>query len=109
MADNTTRGRSTDRKRLNMSEPYEVAYAKSNRASPARKALLAKGEARSAKSGAPAQGAQQRHRARRAPAAKRSTGSAAKRSVRRGQARKSAASGERAGASAKSAAPAIAH
>ena len=52
-------GPPTDRKRLNMSEPYEVAYAKSNRAS-RRKALLAKGEAaRSAKSGG-RQGAQQR-------------------------------------------------
>jgi hemerythrin HHE cation binding domain-containing protein len=45
MADNKSRGRSTDRKRLNMGEAYEVAYAKSERASPARKALLAKGEA----------------------------------------------------------------
>lgn len=45
MADNTNRGRSSDRKRLNMGEKYEVAYAKSERASPARKALLAKGEA----------------------------------------------------------------
>ena len=53
MADNKSRGRSTDRKRLNMSEPYEVAYAKSERASPARKALLAKGEgAKRARSGA---------------------------------------------------------
>ena len=52
MADNKTKGRAADRKRLNMSEPYEVAYAKSDRASPARKALLAKGEAaRSARTG----------------------------------------------------------
>jgi hypothetical protein len=49
MADNTTRGRSTDRKRLNKSEPYEVAYAKSDRASPARKALLGKSEGAAAK------------------------------------------------------------
>ena len=43
MADNNTRGRSADRKRLNKSESYEVAYAKSDRASPARKGLLSKG------------------------------------------------------------------
>jgi len=48
MADNKTRGRSTDRKRLNMSEPYEVAYAKSDRASPERKAMLAKGTTKTA-------------------------------------------------------------
>jgi len=53
MADNKTRGRTTDRKRLNMSEPYEVAYAKSDRASPERKAMFAKGTAkRAAKTGA---------------------------------------------------------
>ena len=44
MADNQTRGRSADRKRLNKSEPYEVAYARSERASPERKAMLAKGQ-----------------------------------------------------------------
>jgi hypothetical protein len=53
MADSKTRGRSTDRKRLNMSEPYEVAYAKSDRASPERKAMLAKAtKSRSASAGA---------------------------------------------------------
>jgi len=52
MADNKTRGRTTDRKRLNMSEPYEVAYAKSDRASPERKAMLAKGAAKRAGSSA---------------------------------------------------------
>ena len=46
MADNKTRGRTTDRKRLNLSEPYEVAYAKSDRASPERKAMLAKAAAK---------------------------------------------------------------
>ena len=60
MADNKSKGRSADRKRLNMSEPYEVAYAKSDRASPARKAMLAKGEAaksaRSSKSSGATQG-----------------------------------------------------
>jgi len=49
MADTKSRGRTADRKRLNMSQPYEVAYAKSERASPARKALLAKAEGASAK------------------------------------------------------------
>jgi len=48
MADNRNRGRTADRKRLNMSEPYEVAYAKSDRASPARKAMLAKAVAKRA-------------------------------------------------------------
>ncbi len=48
MADNKTRGRSADRKRLNKSEPYEVAYAKSERASPARKAMLAQSVAKRA-------------------------------------------------------------
>ncbi len=41
MADDKTKRGSADRKRLNMSEPYEVAYAKSDRASSARKAMLA--------------------------------------------------------------------
>ena len=49
MADTKSRGRTADRKRLNMSQPYEVAYAKSERASPARKALLAEAEGASAK------------------------------------------------------------
>ncbi|MEO8312367.1 MAG: hemerythrin domain-containing protein [Caldimonas sp.] len=55
MADSKSKGRAADRKRLNMSQPYEVAYAKSDRASPERKALLAKAEAAkksSAKKGA---------------------------------------------------------
>jgi hemerythrin-like domain-containing protein len=55
MADNKTSGRSADRKRLNKSEPYEIAYAKSDRASPARRAMLAKAEA--ARSGRSAPGA----------------------------------------------------
>ena len=75
MADNQTRGRSADRKRLNKGEPYEVAYAKSDRASPGRKALLAKG----ASSGG---------------AAKRSTGSSAK---------KAGSSAKKAGSAAKKA------
>jgi len=50
MADNKTRGRSADRKRLNKSEPYEVAYAKSDRASPERKAMLAKSRSASGRS-----------------------------------------------------------
>jgi hypothetical protein len=54
MADSTTRGRAADRKRLNKSEPYEVAYAKSDRASPERKAMLADGGSSSKKRSASA-------------------------------------------------------
>jgi len=50
MADNMTRGRSADRKRLNKSEPHEMAYARSDRASPERKALLTKSSTGTGKS-----------------------------------------------------------
>nr|WP_329723274.1 hemerythrin domain-containing protein [Caldimonas sp.] len=81
MADPKTRGRSADRKRLNKSEPYEVAYAKSDRASPARKAMLAKAE--TARSGRSAQGTGKAKgtAASRSASAKRPSGSAAKKSV----------------------------
>jgi len=77
MADNTTRGRSADRKRLNKSEPYEMAYAKSDRASPARKALLAKGAAAGSKSSA---GGKSRATKKSGVGTTRSSGSAAKKS-----------------------------
>ena len=51
MADDKTKRGSADRARLNRSEPYEVAYAKSDRASPARKAMLANGSGRGAATG----------------------------------------------------------
>ena len=43
MADDKTKRGSPDSKRLNKNEPYEMAYAKSERASPARKALARNG------------------------------------------------------------------
>jgi Hemerythrin HHE cation binding domain len=52
MADDKSKRGSPDTKRLNKSEPYEMAYAKSKRASPARKALA--GKAGSANGGASA-------------------------------------------------------
>ena len=52
MADDKTKRGSADRKRLNMSEPYEVAYAKSDRASSARKAMLATASKRASVTGA---------------------------------------------------------
>jgi len=42
MADDKSKRGSPDNKRLNKSEPYEMAYAKSKRASPARKAVASK-------------------------------------------------------------------
>jgi len=93
MADNTTRGRSTDRKRLNKSEPYEMAYAKSDRASPERKALLAKGGAGSKSAGA----AKSRATKKSGAGATRSSGSSAKKSGssarKSGSAAKKSASG----------------
>ncbi len=84
MADSKSRGRSTDRKRLNMSEPYEVAYAKSKRASPARKALLAKGEAAKGARSGPSAGATQGGATRASTSAKRSSvKSSAKTSISR--------------------------
>jgi len=91
MADNQTRGRSADRKRLNKSEPYEVAYARSERASPERKALLAKGQSGSGGRSAGKGGAKSSAKS----AAKKSSGarkSAASRKPASG-ARKSSASG----------------
>ena len=98
MADDKTQRGSPDRQRLNKSEPYEVAYALSKRASPERKAMLkdagaAKGSARSAttstakksagRSGAsrsaPADGA----RSRRAPSASASKGKSASPAMKR--------------------------
>jgi hypothetical protein len=98
MADNKSRGRTTDRKRLNMGEAYEVAYAKSERASPARKALLAKGEAaRSARS------------AKKTPAKKgsaRTTAGAGSRALN-GSSASAKASSPKSKSNAKSAAPAM--
>jgi hypothetical protein len=54
MADDKTKRGSPDSKRLNKSEPYELAYARSKRASPARKAA-ANGSARASSSGTRAQ------------------------------------------------------
>ena len=51
MADDKTKRGAADRARLNRSEPYEVAYAKSDRASSARKAMLADGSGRGASAG----------------------------------------------------------
>ena len=95
MADNKTRGRSADRKRLNKSEPYEVAYAKSDRASPARKALLTKsGSGRSARSGASkSNGAKST-----GGAAKRSSGSSAKKSGSSARKSSSASAGRKSAA-----------
>jgi hypothetical protein len=91
MPDNKSRGRSTDRKRLNMSEPYEVKYAKSDRASPQRKSLLAGGEA--------ARGARSAKKAGGSGGAKTGRGSAKSGSAGRGSAsggaRKSASAGAR--------------
>ncbi len=62
MADDKTKRGSPDNKRLNRSEPHEMAYAKSDRASSARKAAATNGSARStalsarAKKSAPAAG-----------------------------------------------------
>ena len=107
MADNNNRGRSADRKRLNKSEPYEVAYAKSDRASPARKAMLGKSAGGAAKksSGSSAKksgGAAKRSSGSSAKksggAAKKSSGSSAKKSG--GAAKKSSRSGARKSASA---------
>ena len=111
MADNQTRGRSADRKRLNKSEPYEVAYAKSDRASPARKALLAKGSAKKSGASAKKSGAS----ARKSGASAKKSGASAKRRAPTSGARKSPSSGARprksasgsARGSAKSASPAM--
>ena len=99
MADSTTRGRSADRKRLNKREPYEVAYAKSDRASPERKAMLADGgsssKKRSTSTGAKSNGAAKK---RGASAKKSSSGSAS--AKKSGGTRKSASgSGSRKSAS----------
>jgi len=51
MADDKTRRGSPDSKRLNKSEPYEMAYATSKRASPARKAAAQNGSARAVVAG----------------------------------------------------------
>src|SRR5690349_10825400 len=103
MADNKTRGRTTDRKRLNMSEPYEVAYAKSDRASPERKAMLAKGVAKRAGSSA-GNGAGAKRSAK--TAAKKASGarkssSAATRKSTASRSGKSSASGARKSSSAR--------
>jgi hypothetical protein len=97
MADNKTRGRTADRKRLNMSEPYEVAYARSDRASPERKAMLAKAEAKRAGGGS-GNGATAK-RAAKAAAKKPSASSARKSAVPK--ARKSPAAGGRKSSSAR--------
>ena len=91
MADNKTRGRSADRKRLNKGEPYEVAYAKSDGASPARKALLAKS--------GPSGGAAKRSGGSTAKKAAKKSGSAGKKSG--GSAKKSGSSARKSGSSAK--------
>src|SRR5689334_14364094 len=102
MADNKTRGRSADRKRLNKSEPYEVAYAKSDRASPERKAMLAKSQSETA--GRTGNGSSRGASAKRAAksGAKKASGSGARKSASsssRGtsssRARKSSSSGAR--------------
>jgi len=103
MADNKTRGRTTDRKRLNMSEPYEVAYAKSDLASPERKAMLAKGAAKRAGSSA-GNGAGAKRSAK--TAAKKASGarkssSAATRKSTASRSGKSSASGARKSSSAR--------
>jgi len=92
MADNQTRGRSADRKRLNKSEPYEVAYAKSDRASPERKAMLAKSEAKTAGRSA-GNGASRAASAKRAGSGAKKTASAGRKST--SGASKSSASGAR--------------
>ena len=91
MAVNKTSGRTADRKRLNMSEPYEIAYARSDRASPERKAMLAKAEAERAGRGS-GSGATAKRSAK--AAAKKTSGSSAHKSAA-SKARKSPASGAR--------------
>jgi hypothetical protein len=93
MADNKSKRGSPDSKRLNKGEPYEVAYATSKRASPARKAMAGK-SASAGKSGASARSG------------------AKKTATRSGGSRAAPASGARArtsssSTSAKSAAPAM--
>ena len=96
MADNTTRGRSADRKRLNKSEPYEMAYAKSDRASPERKALLAKsGTAAKKRTASGKSGAT----AKKSSGAARSSGSSGRKSG--ASAKKSGSSARRSGSAAK--------
>jgi hypothetical protein len=51
MADDKTKRGSPDSKRLNRSEPYEMAYARSDRASSARKAAATNGSARAGTTG----------------------------------------------------------
>ena len=98
MAVNKTSGRTADRKRLNMSEPYEIAYARSDRASPERKAMLAKAKAMLAKAEAErtgrgsGNGATAKRSAK--AAAKKTSGSSAHKSAA-SKARKSPASGAR--------------
>jgi len=103
MADNKTRGRTTDRKRLNMSEPYEVAYAKSDRASPERKAMLAKGAAKragsSAGNGAGAKRSAKKTAAKKAPGAGKSSSSAGRKSSSSSKGRKSASAARKSTAS----------
>jgi hemerythrin-like domain-containing protein len=81
MADDKTKRGGSDSKRLNRSEPYEMAYAKSKRASPERKAMAAQGAKRasSASTRAPSAGKRAK-KAAPAPAAKRSASPAMKRS-----------------------------
>ncbi|HSC63775.1 MAG TPA: hemerythrin domain-containing protein [Caldimonas sp.] len=125
MADNTTRGRSADRKRLNKSEPYEMAYAKSDRASPERKALMTKssssagtssragksgaakksaGAARSSEGSASKSGASAKKSAKKSGSAAKKSTSVAGRSSSGGARKSASASARRAG---KSASPAM--
>ena len=103
MADNKTRGRTTDRKRLNMSEPYEVAYAKSDLASPERKAMLAKGAAKragsSAGNGAGAKRSAKKTAAKKASGAGKSSSSAGRKSSSSSKGRKSASAARKSTAS----------
>ncbi|MGZ5158629.1 MAG: hypothetical protein ACXWCL_19595, partial [Caldimonas sp.] len=54
MADDKSKRGSPDNKRLNRSEPYEVAYAQAKRAGAVKKAAAKRSPARAAKAGAAA-------------------------------------------------------
>ncbi len=105
MADSKSKGRAADRKRLNISEPYEVAYAKSDRASPERKALLAKAEA--ARKGSAKKSASKKSSTKKSASKKSAKKSAAPRSAPASGARARKGSAKTSSTTSKSASPAM--
>jgi hypothetical protein len=102
MADDKSRRGTPDSKRLNMNEKYEVAYARSKRASPERKAMLKKAEAGNGKTagGTPAKRAQ-------AGAGKRASTTAGKRASGSGTGKSTTTRARPAASGTKSASPAM--